>query len=100
MTRGAVFLTALFLAGSCLVSRPAVAASEVFSGWIVSTDRNRYRMRVRTPDGERRAVWMQVENVWRSGELVGRKVLHKGQRVLVTAKRGKREWKATRVQVM
>jgi hypothetical protein len=100
MTRVAALLAALVLSGACLIARPVAAASEVFSGWIVSTDRNRYRVRVRMPDGERRAVWMQVENVWRDGHLVGRKVLHTGQRVLVTAKRGKREWKATRVQLM
>lgn len=80
---------------------PAETATEVFSGWIISTDRNRYRMRVRTPSGDRRVVWLQVENVWRRGELVGRKVLKPGQRVLVTAKRGAtKDWKATRVQLM
>lgn len=94
-------MLACVLGITAALQAPAAAATEVFSGWIVSTDRNRYRLRVRTPTGERRVVWMQVQNVWRGGSLVGRKVLRRGQRVLVTAKRGSgREWKATRVQMM
>ena len=76
------------------------ARSETFSGYIQSVDRNRYRVRVRMPQGNRRVVWMQVENVWRGGQLVGRKILRPGMRVMVTAQRYKREWRATRFQVL
>jgi hypothetical protein len=88
----------LVLAAS-LISPALCADKEVFSGKIVSTDRNRYRMRVQTQDG-RRVVWLSVQNVWNGHKFIGRKVLKPGVRVLVTAERHKKEWRASRVEII
>jgi hypothetical protein len=79
---------------------PSLAAdAEVFSGRVVSTDRNRYRLRVKTQSGQR-VVWVSVKNVWQGGTLIGRKVLKPGQKVLVTAQKHRKEWRASRVQIL